>query len=113
MKKEQDLLTKFKETHFTMVALGDSNTEQNHWTGAGLNWLGMVSVNIRFVCRNGYTVINSGVSGDTAAGALERIDRDVLRFAPDLVIIAFGLNDSCLTPSPESFIKNLDLNRTC
>ncbi len=39
-------------------------------------------------------IINAGVGGDTAAGGLVRFDRDVGRYAPDLVVVAFGLNDS-------------------
>lgn len=38
-------------------------------------------------------IINSGISGDTAYGGINRLERDVLRFSPDLVIISFGLND--------------------
>lgn len=38
-------------------------------------------------------VINSGISGDGALGCLRRLERDVLRFSPDLVIINSGLND--------------------
>jgi lysophospholipase L1-like esterase len=38
-------------------------------------------------------VINSGVNGDTTAGARERFERDVLSHDPDVVIIQFGLND--------------------
>jgi len=38
--------------------------------------------------------INSGIAGNTLTQALGRIERDVLRYEPDLVIIAFGLNDS-------------------
>ena len=40
------------------------------------------------------SVINAGVGGDTAQGGLERLQRDVLAFDPDLVTICFGLNDS-------------------
>lgn len=39
-------------------------------------------------------IINSGISGDTATGGLSRIERDVLKFNPDLVVICYGLNDS-------------------
>ena len=39
-------------------------------------------------------VINAGVAGDTAAVALRRVERDVLRYEPDLVVVAFGLNDA-------------------
>lgn len=38
-------------------------------------------------------VINSGIGGDTAVGALERLERDVFSHNPDLVIVCFGLND--------------------
>jgi lysophospholipase L1-like esterase len=41
------------------------------------------------------TVINSGISGDTTEGALKRVDRDVLSFNPDLVVVSLGLNDCC------------------
>lgn len=39
-------------------------------------------------------VINSGISGETASQAIARLERDVLRYEPDLAFIAFGLNDS-------------------
>ena len=38
-------------------------------------------------------VINAGASGDTAADGLARIKNDVLDQNPDMVLIAFGLND--------------------
>lgn len=38
-------------------------------------------------------IINSGISGDSANNALDRLDRDVLCFNPDLVVVCFGLND--------------------
>jgi len=39
------------------------------------------------------TVINAGVSGDTTAQALARVDSDVLSHKPDIVIILLGAND--------------------
>jgi acyl-CoA thioesterase-1 len=39
-----------------------------------------------------YRVVNAGVSGDTSAGGLRRIDW-VLRLRPDVVIVALGAND--------------------
>ncbi len=38
-------------------------------------------------------IVNAGISGDNATQALSRIDRDVLSFKPDLVVVCFGLND--------------------
>ena len=40
-------------------------------------------------------VLDAGISGDSAAGGLARLDRDVLSVHPDLVIVNFGLNDVC------------------
>ncbi len=37
--------------------------------------------------------INAGKGGDTLTAALGRMDRDVIRHAPDLTVLAFGIND--------------------
>ena len=39
-------------------------------------------------------IINSGISGDSAIGGAERLERDVLAYNPDLCVVSFGLNDS-------------------
>ena len=39
-------------------------------------------------------VINSGISGDSAPVGLERLERDILSYNPDLVVVSYGLNDS-------------------
>ena len=39
-------------------------------------------------------IINSGISGDNAPNGLRRLERDVLRYHPDLVVVSYGLNDS-------------------
>jgi len=41
-----------------------------------------------------FSVINAGVGGDSAPGGLARLERDVLRHQPDLVLVAYALNDS-------------------
>lgn len=41
------------------------------------------------------TVFNAGIGGDNASGGFKRLQRDVLSISPDLVIVNFGLNDSC------------------
>ena len=38
-------------------------------------------------------IINAGLSGGRALQGAERLERDVLRHSPDLVIVCFGLND--------------------
>ena len=38
-------------------------------------------------------VINCGISGDNAPNGLSRMERDILPFNPDLVVVSYGLND--------------------
>jgi acyl-CoA thioesterase I len=38
-------------------------------------------------------VVNAGISGSSAMIGLERLEGDVLRYSPDLVVVCFGLND--------------------
>ncbi len=38
-------------------------------------------------------IIHAGISGDNARRGLQRLERDVLRHAPDLVVVCYGLND--------------------
>ncbi len=42
-----------------------------------------------------FSVINAGVSGASAESSLARLERDVVRHHPDLVILGFCLNDAC------------------
>ncbi|MBE7100872.1 MAG: SGNH/GDSL hydrolase family protein [Clostridiales bacterium] len=40
-------------------------------------------------------IVNSGISGDNAVNGNLRFERDITPFNPDLVVVSFGLNDSC------------------
>lgn len=55
------------------------------------------------------TVLNAGVGGDSVAQMAARLDRDVLSFRPDLVILEVCLND-CLgssTDDPTDFARQV------
>jgi acyl-CoA thioesterase I len=73
-----------------IVALGDSLT-----AGLGVPpeaaWPARLEVRLE---REGYPyrVVNAGVSGDTSAGALRRVDW-ALRSGPEIAIVALGAND--------------------
>ena len=73
-----------------VVALGDSLT-----AGLGVTrdeaYPALLEARLR---RAGfaYRVVNAGVSGDTTAGGLRRLDW-VLRSRPEVVIVALGVND--------------------
>lgn len=59
--------------------------------------------------RQGYelTVINAGVSGDTTAGGLARLEW-ALADQPDLVIVELGANDALRGLPPQETYANLD-----
>lgn len=67
-----------------IVCLGDSLTEGY---GIDLNkaWPNRL--------KKFYTIVNSGISGDTTAGMLSRLDRDVFIHKPELTILMGGTND--------------------
>jgi len=53
-----------------------------------------------------YRVVNAGVSGDTSAGGLRRVDW-VLRARPDLVVVALGANDGLRAQPVQALRDNL------
>jgi len=54
-----------------------------------------------------YTVKNAGVSGDTTAGGLRRIDWALGKDGADVVVVALGGNDGLRGISPEQTSRNL------
>ena len=79
----------------TVVALGDSITELTWHTRGRLCWVGLLQEALfETYGRNRCWVINSGRCGDRAEGGLDRLADDVYRFAPDLVIVSYGMNDA-------------------
>jgi len=75
-----------------IVCLGDSLTE-----GYGASKPNSVDKTRSYPAFLGekvtVTVVNAGISGDTTAGGLARIGKDVLAHNPQLVIILLGAND--------------------
>ena len=80
-----------------IVALGDSLTAGS---GVAADEAYPARLEARLQ-REGYAyrVVNAGVSGDTTAGGLRRVDW-VLRAEPDIVIVALGANDGLRAPEP-------------
>ena len=78
----------------TIVALGDSITENTFHTHGRMNWVSLLDEAIFETYGNGVCqVINSGKCGSTFRDALTRLDHDVIKYHPDLAIISFGMND--------------------
>lgn len=91
----KELLAKLERgEQVTIVALGDSNTELTFHTRGHLNWPYLLQEALfEKYGPNRVIMINVGFCGQGAAQALSRVDRDVLRFKPDLVIICFWDGD--------------------
>lgn len=53
-------------------------------------------------------VLNKGVSGETAGEAARRLDRDVIRNNPDVVIVEFGVNEAFRGYPLERALADLD-----
>jgi lysophospholipase L1-like esterase len=78
-----------------IVALGDSTTAQAR------DWAPQIQ-EVYSDCLPGAlsahaisaTVVNAGIGDTTTREAVARLDRDVRRHHPDLVVIQFGINDS-------------------
>lgn len=88
-----------------IVAFGDSLT-----SGLGVpadqTYPALLGERLR---REGYAykVVNAGVSGDTTAGGLRRVDW-ALRLKPEIVILELGVNDALRGQNLASVRANLD-----
>ena len=85
----------------TLVCLGDSLT-----AGLGLNedqaYPALLEAKLK-----GWKVLNAGVSGDTTAGGLKRLDW-LLKSRPEAVFVALGANDGLRGVKPAETEKNLN-----
>ena len=89
-----------------ILAFGDSLI-----AGMGLNSRNSFPEQLAYALKkDGYevVVINAGVSGDTTAGGVARVDW-VMRVKPDLVILELGANDGLRGIKPAVTKKNLEI----
>jgi acyl-CoA thioesterase-1 len=89
----------------TIAALGDSLTA-GYGLPAGQGFVPRLEAALRAKGRD-VKVLNHGVSGDTSAGGLARIDW-MLGDKPDLVLVALGANDALRGLDPASTRANLE-----
>jgi acyl-CoA thioesterase I len=85
----------------TLICLGDSIT-----AGYGLDESDAYPALLAYELP-GWSVANAGVSGDTTAGALKRLDW-LLKSRPDAVFVALGGNDGLRGFKPAETEKNLE-----
>ena len=94
----------------TIVAFGDSVTH-GALTGGEINYETVYWNRLKKKIneRRNYVpvnVINAGIGGITAKNSLERMQSQVLKHEPDLVIVCFGLND--VNGTLENYLNSLE-----
>ena len=91
-------------TERVVVALGDSLTA-GFGVAAEEAWPALIDARLK---REGhpYRVVNAGVSGDTTAGGLRRVDW-VLRNRPEVAVVALGANDGLRGLGTDAMEANL------
>ena len=70
-----------------IVFLGDSITDGHTYPQLVAQALKQAKIEVP-------TIVNAGIGGDTAAGMLKRLDRDVFIHKPTLITLSAGINDS-------------------
>jgi len=85
-----------------IVAFGDSLTE-GYGLEEGEDYPSQLSA------RLGERIINSGVSGDTTAEALARLQKDVFAKDPRVVIVLLGGNDVLQRVNPDTTFTNIEI----
>ena len=84
----------------TWVFLGDSITAADQYTR-------LVQQALADAKKPLPAFVNAGKGGDTAAGMIKRLDRDVLSKKPTLVTLSAGINDSRLNVSEAEYEKTV------
>ena len=96
------------ETGLRVLALGDSLT-QGYGVPPGMDFPTVLERALKAKGVNA-TIINAGVSGDTSAGGLARLDWSLgdAKTQPDAAIVELGANDGLRGLAPGEMEKNLD-----
>jgi acyl-CoA thioesterase-1 len=96
------------EAGLRVLAFGDSLT-QGYGVPPGLDFPNVLERALKAKGVNA-TIINAGVSGDTSAGGLARLDWSLgdAKTQPDAAILELGANDGLRGLAPAEMEKNLD-----
>ncbi len=78
-----------------LLALGDSNMDNTHFTGGGKQWPELLHTELKHhYGTNRVLLLNAAISGNTVLDALHRFETDVLAHRPTLTIFCLGSNDA-------------------
>jgi lysophospholipase L1-like esterase len=90
-----------------IVCFGDSITGLYYHTGGRLTWSHLLEASLKEIYPQArIEIVNAGISGNTTADALRRLDADGLTLRPHLVAAMFGMNDVAKLES-STFRQNL------
>lgn len=89
----------------TVLVLGDS-LSAGYGMAASNGWVALIDRRLEDA-RQGWDVINASVSGDTTAGGVSRLQRQLQRTRPGVVVIALGANDGLRGLPPDRMRANL------
>ncbi len=94
----------------TIVALGSSSTQGVGATSASRSYPAQLEAELKRMYQStSVVVVNAGIGGQTAAQMLSRLEHDVLRLKPQLVIWQTGVNDVISGVSVRQFEATLRL----
>jgi lysophospholipase L1-like esterase len=100
-----------------VVCFGDSITGRYYHSGNRRAWPEMLKLALaRLYPDADVTVINAGVSGNTSAQGLARMQKDVFDHNPHLVAVMFGMNDlayGAVTPEQDAAKKTAFTGNLC
>lgn len=90
-----------------IVCFGDSITGAYYHTGGERAWCDMLGLAVQRVYPQArLEMVNAGISGNTTAAGLARMEKDVIARQPHLVVVMFGMNDVARIPL-DDYVANL------
>ncbi|MCI0673510.1 MAG: arylesterase [Myxococcaceae bacterium] len=90
----------------TVLVMGDS-LSAGYGLAPGQGWVALMAERIAQQ-KPGWRVVNASISGETTAGGAARIDAELARSRPAVVVIALGANDGLRGLPLEQMRANLD-----
>lgn len=87
-----------------IVVLGDSISAGYGLDNPDQGWVGLLQAKLK---PTGTEVVNAGISGDTSAGGLARVDALLDRYQPSVVLLELGGNDGLRGLPPAQMADNL------
>lgn len=105
IKNTMSIVKKIGKDHLTIVAFGDSLT---YGWDVPMGYLKYLNIMLKTKYPDhSFSIINSGIPGNTAAHGLDRIKKDVIDRKPDIVLIQFGINDAFMNIHMTDFSQNI------